>query len=91
MLTMPRLWWLPYTVFALIGAPFISVALAPLAALASSELGAVYLVVVLGVPVGLVIGVMVERRSRASAVAVLAVASLAMCLAAQVSMWSGIG
>jgi hypothetical protein len=88
MTSMSRLWWLPYTTFALLGAPAISLALT--AVVAAYAFGPLYLVVTLGIPVALVVAVMVERRSRAVFVAVLAVAALAMCLAAQLAAWSGV-
>jgi hypothetical protein len=87
---MARLWWLPYTVFALLGAPAISIAVSVVVAFADSDLGFVYFAATLGIPVALVVGVLVERRSRAAVVGLLAVAALAMCLAAQLSLWSGI-
>jgi hypothetical protein len=88
MTRMPRLWWLPYTVFALLGAPAISIALS--APGAYIGFGPLYLAVTLGIPVALVIGVVVERRSRVRFVAALAIVALAMCLLAQLAVWSGV-
>ena len=88
MSTMTRLWWLPYAVFALLGAPALSIALTAPGAWIGS--GPLYLAVTLGIPVAVVIGVVAERRSRAGFVAALAVAALAMCLLVQFAVWSGV-
>ena len=85
---MTRLWWLPYAVFALLGAPAISIALAGVSAWIDD--GPLYLVMTVGLPVATVIGVVAERRSRAAFVAALAVTALAMCLLAQLAVWSGV-
>ena len=57
---MTRLWWLPYAVFALLGAPAISIALA--APGASIGFAPLYLAVTVGIPVALVIGIVGSRR-----------------------------
>jgi hypothetical protein len=85
---MTRLWWLPYAVFALLGAPAISIALT--APGAYIGFGPLYLAVTLGIPVAVVIAVVAERRSRVGFVAVLAIAALVMCLLAQLAVWSGV-
>ena len=85
---MPRLWWLPYTVFALLGAPAISIALTGPAAYTGVDV--LYVLITVGIPVALVVAVVVERRSRVVFVAALALAALVMCLVAQIQVWSGV-